>query len=73
MPKLTLKCSADGTHEAYDGDRKVGEIENDHLYDYATKHVGKEGASVARQSERAWRGLPVPERFRAGCLCGVRQ
>jgi phage I-like protein len=46
MAKLTLKCSADGTHEACDGDRKVGEIENDHLYDYATKHVGKEGASV---------------------------
>ena len=46
MAKLTLKCSADGTHEAYDGDRKVGEIENDHLYDYATKHAGKEGASV---------------------------
>ena len=46
MAKLTLKCSAEGTHEAYDGDRKVGEIENDHLYDYATKHVGKEGASV---------------------------
>ena len=35
MAKLTLKCSAEGTHEAYDGDRKVGEIENDHLYDYA--------------------------------------
>jgi hypothetical protein len=47
MAKLTLKCSADGTHEACDGDRKVGEIENDHLYDYAAKHVGKEGACVA--------------------------
>ena len=46
MSKLTLKCSADGTHDAYDGDRKVGEIENDHLYGYATKHAGKEGASV---------------------------
>jgi len=46
MEKLTLKCSADGTHEAYDGDNQVGEIENGHLYDYATKHVGKEGASV---------------------------
>ncbi len=49
MAKLTLKCSADGTHEAYDGDRKVGEIENDHLYDYAAKHVGKEGPSVAEK------------------------
>ena len=56
MAKLTLKCSAEGTHEAYDGDRKVGEIENDHLYDYAAKHAGKEGASVARQPERARRG-----------------
>jgi hypothetical protein len=46
MSKLTLKCSADGTHDAYDGDRKVGEIENDHLYDYATKHAGKEGVSI---------------------------
>ena len=46
MSNLTLKCSAEGTHEAYDGDRKVGEIENDHLYEYATKHAGKEGPSV---------------------------
>ena len=46
MSKLTLKCSADGTHDAYDGDRKVGEITNDHLYDYATKHAGKEGVSI---------------------------
>ncbi len=46
MEKLTLKCSADGTHEAYDGDSKVGEIENGHLFDYAAKHVGKEGASA---------------------------
>ena len=46
MEKLTLKCSADGTHEAYDGDSQVGEIENGHLYEYAAKHVGKEGASV---------------------------
>jgi hypothetical protein len=44
MPKLNLKCSAEGTHEAYDGDDKVGEIENDHLYQYATKHAGKDGA-----------------------------
>ena len=57
MAKLTLKCSADGTHEAYDGDRKVGEIENDHLYDYATKHVGKEGASV--QGNLSARGAGV--------------
>jgi hypothetical protein len=46
MPNLILKCSADGTHEAYDGDSKVGEIENDHLFDYAAKHVGKEGSSI---------------------------
>jgi hypothetical protein len=46
MEKLTLKCSADGTHEAYDGDSKVGEIENGHLYEYSAQHVGKEGASV---------------------------
>jgi phage I-like protein len=39
MAKLTLKCSAEGTHEAYNGDGKVGEIENDHLYEYAVKHV----------------------------------
>ncbi|MFZ0961663.1 MAG: phage protease [Terriglobia bacterium] len=58
MPKLTLKCSADGTHEAYDGDSKVGEIENDHLYDYATKHVGKEGASVAGNLSARGAGFP---------------
>ena len=39
MAKLTLKCSADGTHDAYDGDRKVGEIEIGHLSDYAAQHV----------------------------------
>ena len=55
MPNLTLKCSADGTHEAYDGDQKVGEIENDHLYDYASKHVGTEGACV--QGNLSARGL----------------
>ena len=46
MAKLTLKCSAEGTHDAYDGESKVGEIENDHLYDYAAKHVGKEGVNI---------------------------
>ena len=46
MAKLNLKCSAEGTHEAYDGDRKVGEIENNYLFDYASKHVGKEGGSA---------------------------
>jgi hypothetical protein len=46
MAKLNLKCSAEGAHEAYDGDRKVGEIENNYLFDYASKHVGKEGSSA---------------------------
>lgn len=46
MAKLTLKCSAEGTHDAYDGESKVGEIENDHLCDYASKHAGKEGVNV---------------------------
>ena len=40
MPHLTLKCSADGTHEAYDGDRKVGAIETNFLSDYAATHFG---------------------------------
>jgi len=38
---LKLKCSAEGTHEAYDGDRKVGEIEHDYLCDYVAKHSAK--------------------------------
>jgi phage I-like protein len=46
MANLTLKCSADGTHEAYDGERKVGEIDNGHLFEYAANHVGKEGAII---------------------------
>ena len=46
MPTLNMKCSAEGTHEAWDGDRKVGEIENDHLYDYASRHAGNDGASA---------------------------
>ena len=40
MAKLTLKCSADGMHEVYDGDNKVGEIEHDHLRQYAATHLG---------------------------------
>jgi hypothetical protein len=45
MPTLNLKYSADGTHEAYDGDRKVGEVEHDHLCDYVAKHVASEGGA----------------------------
>jgi hypothetical protein len=58
MAKLTLKCSAEGTHDAYDGDGKVGEIENTHLYDYATQHVGKEGVSQDNLSARG-AGFPA--------------
>lgn len=39
MAKLTLKRSADGAHEAYDGDTKVGEIPHDHLCTYAKTHL----------------------------------
>lgn len=52
MPKLTLECSAEGTHEAYDGDRKVGEIENDHLCDYAAKHLGAKATDDGQLSMR---------------------
>jgi hypothetical protein len=61
MPTLNMKCSAEGTHEAWDGDRKVGEIENDHLYDYASRHAGKDGPVRGRQAERAWRGHSIIE------------
>ncbi len=47
MAKLTLKCSAEGTHEAYDGDRKVGEIENNQLSDYAAKYGDPGGNGAA--------------------------
>jgi len=52
MAKLTLRCSADGKHEAYDGDNKIGEIEHDHLCQYAAAHLdaaacsGKEEAGA---------------------------
>jgi len=39
MAKLRLSRAADGTHEAYDGDTKVGEIDHDHLCDYAKAHL----------------------------------
>jgi hypothetical protein len=45
MAKLTLRCSADGQHEAYDGDNKVGEIEHDHLCQYAATHLGSAAGS----------------------------
>ena len=57
MPMLNLKCSADGTHEAYDGDRKVGEIEHAHLSDYAAKHVAS-GAEACQDGLSA-RGAGV--------------
>jgi len=58
MAKLTLKCSAEGTHDAYDGERKVGEVENDHLCEYASKHAGKEG--VAMQGNLSTHGGGIP-------------
>ena len=45
MAKLNLKCSAEGTHEAYDGENKVGEIEHDHLCKYAAAHLGMAAGS----------------------------
>ena len=45
MAKLNLKCSAEGTHEAYDGENKVGEIEHDHLCKYAAAHLGSAAGS----------------------------
>jgi phage I-like protein len=62
MAKLNLKCSAEGAHEAYDGDRKVGEIENNHLYEYAAKHAGKEGSS-AQGNLSARRAGPAADGF----------
>ena len=53
MTQLTLKCSADGTHDAYDGERKVGEIENDHLCNYVAKHVNAPGANQEKLSARS--------------------
>jgi hypothetical protein len=57
MPMLNLKYSADGTHEACDGDRKVGEIEHDHLRDYAAKYVASEGE--ANQGNLSARGAGI--------------
>ena len=45
MAKLTLRCSADGKHGAYDGDHQVGEIEHDHLCQYAATHLGSAAGS----------------------------
>jgi len=55
MAKLTLKCSAEGKHEAWDGDRKVGDFEADELYQYAAQHAPKgtlstRGAGLAELS-----------------------
>ena len=43
MAKLTLKCSAEGTHDAYDGDSKVGDFDIDHLCEYVAQHGPKDG------------------------------
>ena len=53
MAKLNLKCSAEGTHEAYDGDRKVGEIENNHLCRVCRQARRQGRRCGARQPERA--------------------
>jgi hypothetical protein len=57
MPMLNLKYSADGKHEAYDGDRKVGEIDNDHLCDYAAQHAASKGG--AEQDKLSARGAGI--------------
>lgn len=50
MAKLNLKCSAEGTHEAYDGESRVGEIEHDHLCKYAAAHLGGADSSKDEMS-----------------------
>ena len=47
MATLNLKCSAEGAHEAYDGDRKVGEIDGKHLCEYAAQHAGGPGGTLS--------------------------
>ena len=39
MAKLSLKRSADGKHEVYDGDNRLGEIEHDELCTYAKNNL----------------------------------
>ena len=58
MPHLSLKCSADGTHQAYDGDRQIGEIASDHLLEYASKHAGQEGVSIPGNLSARGAGWP---------------
>jgi len=45
MAKLRLSRAADGTHEAYDGDSKVGEFDHDYLCQYASAHLNSSSAS----------------------------
>ena len=40
MKKLTMKCSAEGKHQIFDGDEQVGEMADDHLKNYAKNHLG---------------------------------
>jgi len=60
MAILSLKCSAEGKHEAYDGDRKVGEIENDYLGDYAAQHFAHDeklptaDGRLSMENNRQW-------------------
>lgn len=37
---LGMKCSADGTHEVFDGDEILGEIPDGELKEYARRHLG---------------------------------
>jgi phage I-like protein len=44
--QLTMKCAADGTHEVFDGDDKVGTIAHAHLKQYVKNHVEPDADDV---------------------------
>lgn len=50
--KLTMKCTADGKHQVFDGDEEVGEVEHEHLRQYAQTHAGMQpGGDGKKASE----------------------
>jgi hypothetical protein len=51
MAKLKLMCAADGSHEVHGPDGKIGEVDGDHLKQYAAEHLGMcEGTAKASEA-----------------------
>lgn len=64
---LSMKCSAEGKHQVFDGEDQIGEMADDHLKQYAKNHLNmvpdtdKDGMSDVVLTELGATGLKLAE------------